>query len=143
MKNFFIIAIAVFMFIPHSCYKTVYYWEFEYDYSQVAEISIVEANGPRNYEVFKNLDLTLSKELMEKIEAIEFKKYGSNPYTVSGLCFLIEYQNGDYDIISHKEPMHCKLIDGEIEACFSWYRCDEESFNELINEYVDKERCCG
>ena len=64
------------------------------------------------------------------------KRYGPNLSSPSGKCFLIVFENGEYDIISQKESKHFKYNDEDILAYNSWLYCNENEFNELINKYL-------
>ncbi|MBQ8393469.1 MAG: hypothetical protein IJX51_06835 [Clostridia bacterium] len=144
MKRIIAIAFILLMIFSVGCDDTIYHWNFEYDYTEVVEISIIEAIGPTNnkgpmeYEVLAQLDLSVAEDLMKDIENIEYKKYAFNPADITGLCFLIEFNNGSYDIISYREPMHFIYTgdNDEINGYFSYFECDKEIFDEIINKYL-------
>ena len=83
------------------------------------------------------LSIALSKEFYNDIVNIEMKRYGPNLSSPSGKCFLIVFENGEYDIISQKESKHFKYNGEEILAYNSWLYCNENEFNELINKYLN------
>ena len=144
MKKIFVLIIAMILiasFLLSGCVDNkIYHWEFEKDYTEVAQIMIVDATGPRNYTEIKSLDIGLVQNLMSDIENLEMNKYGWNLHNTHGKCFVIKFKNGDYDIIGRQEPMHCKYDEeGKIHAIISWLVCDADKFDELINKYMEIE----
>ena len=68
------------------------------------------------------------------------KKYGTNLKTPSGYCFLIVFENGDYDVISKNESKHFRydLASKQIKGYNSWLRCSEPAlFDKLIDKYLN------
>jgi len=143
-KTITVLCIALFSLFISGCDDTIYHWEFQYDYTEVVGISIIEANGPTNnegpmeYDVLAQLDLSVAEVLMKDIENIEYKKVAFNPADITGLCFLIEFDNGSYDIISFVEPMHFIYTadNDKINGYFSYFECDKEFFDAIINKYL-------
>lgn len=123
-----------------SCDNTVYYWEFEQDCNAVTAIQIIDTEDGYVYDVVKELDLTLVEDLYDDINKLEMEKYGTNLDTPHGYCFLIAFENGDYDVISKTESKHFKYDQNSerMQGYNSWLRCtDTEVFDELINQYLD------
>ena len=86
--------------------KTVYCWEFNQEISQINNLYIVDATNSEDYYIIKEISLDKSLEFIEDITSLEYKKYGWNLHTINGLCFVVMFKNGEYDIISDHEPMH-------------------------------------
>ena len=136
MKKFILAITLLFALLLCSCDKTVYHWELQQDESKIAEIYIVDANGPRKYAVIKEISLDKKKELVSEICSLKYQKYGFNLHNTSGLCFVIIFENQEYDIISYKEPMHVLIENGEKSALISWLECDYDEFSALIEKYL-------
>jgi hypothetical protein len=140
MKKIFLMLIFILSLILSlvGCDNT-YYWEFNYSYEEVDQIKIIEMIDDLHYRYreIQEIDLSLSKEVYNDIANIEMKRYGPNLSFPSGKCFLIVFENGEYDIISQKESKHFKYNGEEILAYNSWLYCNENEFNELINKYLN------
>ena len=124
-------------FLLCSCDNNVYYWEFNYNYEKVAQLKIIEIIDGFEYREVKEIDLSLADELFNDIIDIEMKRYGTNLSSPSGKCFLIIFENGEYDIISQKESKHFKYSGEKLLGYNSWLYCNEEEFNDLIDKYLD------
>lgn len=135
MKKIFLLLI--FMLLLVGCNNTIYHWEFNYSYEEVNQIMIIEIIDDLDYKEIQEIDLFLAEELYNDIMNIEMKRYGTNLSSLSGKCFLIIFENGEYDIISKTESKHYKYKNGEILGYNSWLYCDENEFNELINKYLN------
>ena len=135
MKKIFLMLIVLLSLV--GC-NEIYHWEFNYSYEEVTQIKIVEMIDDLDYREIQEIDLSLSKEFYNDIVNIEMKRYGPNLSSPSGKCFLIVFENGEYDIISQKESKHFKYGGEDILAYNSWLYCDEKEFNELINKYLNK-----
>ncbi len=135
-KVFCSIVLLVSMILALSgCNNRTYYWNFEYDAERIKEIKIVEAQDEFNYVVVKEIDSECIHELYTEIKNLEMKRYGSNLSAPYGMCFLILFDNGEYDIIAKKESKHFKYCNGEITAYNSWLYCDKNQFNALMGKY--------
>lgn len=119
-----------------GCNDKIYYWEFTFDYDHVEEIKIIEASASDEYSVVKELDIKLADQLYTDIKSLEMRRYGTNLSHPSGLCFLIVFDNGEYDIIARKESKHYRYDGDKILGYNSWLRCDETQFDILINKYM-------
>ena len=122
-----------------TCNK-VYHWEFNYDTAEIKEIKIVGivCSAPLEYETIKEIDLELAEEICNDISKLEMKKYGTNLASHSGKCFLIVFNNGEYDLISRKEPSHFKFADSMLVGYTSWMYFDENEFSFLIDKYLNQ-----
>lgn len=140
MKKYTIIFLTFIMCLFTSCDNTVYYWEFEQNCSYVTAIRIIDTEDGYVYDVVKELDLQLVEKLYEDVQKLEMEKYGPSLNAPHGYCFLIAFDNGDYDVISKTESKHFKydLDSGRMQGYNSWLRCtDRALFDELINQYLD------
>ena len=143
MKKVFILILTlltVAMFGLSGCHNKVYHWEFNYDTAEIKEIKIVEivCSAPLEYETIKEIDLELAEEICNDISKLEMKKYGTNLASHSGKCFLIVFNNGEYDLISRKEPSHFKFADSMLVGYTSWMYFDENEFSFLIDKYLNQ-----
>ena len=135
MKKIFLLLIFILSLV--GCNNNVYYWEFNYSYEEVDQIKIIEMIDDLDYREIQEIDLSLYEQIYNDIMNIEMKRYGTNLSSPSGKCFLIVFENGEYDIISQKESKHFKYNDEDILAYNSWLYCNENEFNELINKYLN------
>ena len=121
-----------------GCDKETYRWEFNYSNDEVSQIMIIEiVDELEEYRVLKEIDLEQAQEVYEDIRSIRMRRYGTNLSAPSGKCFLIMFDNGEYDIISQKESKHFRYNDGDITGYNSWLCCDQSEFDVLINKYLD------
>ena len=131
-----IICLLMFVITLVGCQK-IHYWDFHYDYERISEIKIVEAISETEYREVKKIDLSFAREIYMDISNIKMKRYGTNLSSPFGKCFLIVFDNGEYDIIAQKEPKHFRY-DGEyLLGHNSWLCCEEKDFNALINKYLN------
>ena len=116
-----------------GCDTKVYHWEFEQPYANVEEIQIIQYDTNNNYEVVKELNVSLAETIFSEIENIDYNRYGWNLASTSEPCFLIIFSNGEYDIISEKEPSHFRKDEnGELNGYNSWLECKNNQFDDLI-----------
>ena len=116
--------------------NTIRHWEFTYSFDYVKEIKLVEMIDERAYTVIKEIDVELAEELYTDISGLEMKRYGTNLMRPYGICFLVMFQSGEYDIISQREPKRYKPGQERLEAYNSWLECDKEEFQKLIEKYM-------
>ena len=134
MKKIYILIICVVLLLA-ACDDNVYYWEFSHEVEYVKEIMIVEMHDEYDYSIIKEIDPEFSDELYSDVKALKMKKYGTNLASPDGLCIMIVFENGDFDVISKKESKHYKIVDDEVLAYNSWLCCDKSEFDALINKY--------
>jgi len=134
MKKLCILIISLFLLT--GCNNTTYHWEFTHESSDIVKIKIVDASDDFAYSVIKELDVGYAVDLYNDIKMLELKRYGTNLLHPSGLCFMIVFSNGEYDIISQKEPKHYRYDGEELLAYNSWLFFDESEFSALIAEYL-------
>ena len=136
-----------------GCDNNVYHWEFRYDYEQIMEIKIIEFDddvlfddsniveiSEFKYKFIKNVDCKLFKEITDGITGLEMKKdyrYVFNYPFPYGVCFLIVYHSGEYEVISQDGPA-VFIRNDESKMChyFSRLCFDENEFSDLINKYL-------
>ena len=121
-----------------SCDNRVYFWDFEHDYQDIKEIRIVEVDQIFDYTEVKTLDLSLAKDLFYEIESFPAGKYGWNLGSPYGRCFIIVFSDHEYDLISAREPKHCRYEDGMWQAYNSYLEYDDEEFQALIDKYLNQ-----
>ena len=136
--------ILIASFLISGCVDNkIYHWEFEKDYTEVSEILIVEGtflNAYSDYTVIKKIKISYADELMNDIRGLELKRYGTNLLHPFGRFFIIKFNNGEFDVFSRAEPVHCRFnSDGKLSMFTSWLVCDADKFDELINKYMEIE----
>ncbi len=130
------VMIAIVLSFTGCVDDTIYHWEFEYEVTDVTEIKIINASGAYTYSVEKELNIDFAPELFADIMNLEMKEYGFNLSHPYGLCFLIRFSSGEYDIISQEEPIHYRYDGDRILAYSSWLCCNEAEFDALVNKYL-------
>lgn len=118
---------------------STYYWTFEQPAEEIETVQIVNiTQNYYTYDVVSELDKSHFDSLINEIQSLEMHKYGLNPSIADGKCFLIKFKNGDYDIVTFREPQHFYYDeDGTLTNAISWLKCKEpEEFDKLINKYL-------
>ena len=131
---FSVLILLLLMFIC-ACDNSIHYWNCDQPWENVISIKIVDAKDAYVYTVISELSDDQAKELYYDIENLQMERYYGSLRTPHGICFLIEFKNGDYDIISEYEQVHCRHEEGRIMGYHSWLRADEESWESIINKY--------
>ena len=135
-----VIASIIFLVITVTINsKKRYHWELHQDMCNIANIYIVEADNEEEFKIKKSISLEKKDELLKDITSIDYKKIlAMDPGHPSGLCFVIEYVNGNYEIISKRYPKYCEVEDGiVINYTMHFYICEEEDFLEIVNKYMN------
>lgn len=135
MKKISLLLILGFVLCLFGCQGKIYHWKFDYDYTQINEIKIIDVIDEFEYKEIREINIDLAQEIYDAIKEMKMKRYGTNLSTPSGFSFLIVFSTGEYDIISKKESKHYKYKDSDILAHNSWLCCDEREFESLINKY--------
>lgn len=125
-----------------GCQDDIHHWKFNYRFDEIKEIKIIEIVDEivldgLDFRVIKEIDLKYAKEICEDIESLTFRTYGPSLLSPYDKCFLIVFDNGEYDIIAQKESKHFKYVNGEIQAFNSWLFCEENEFDLLISKYLE------
>ena len=130
--------LILFALLFTGCDDKTYHWEFDYSQEQIVEIKIVEFDNyyENEYSIIKEVERQYVPELYSDIQKLEMRRYGTNLSHPSGYCFIITFDNGEYDVISSKEPKRCRYFDGKISGYNSWLCCNKETFENLINKYL-------
>ena len=131
MKKICLLFVLLFI---QSC-RGEEHWHFNYGYEEIRQIKIVDVKDDEWIDL-KELNIELAKAVYDDIKNITMRPYGPNLSSPSGKCFLIVFVNGDYDLISQREPKHCKSGKGLSRGDNSWLYCNEDEFNALINKYL-------
>lgn len=145
MRKIIILLITLVLCLTSCTFSSkTYTWEFAQDASNVKEIKIIEVytnEEEYDFTVIKELDIELVDELYSDIKCLKMKKYGPSLSAPGGLCFLIMFENGEYDIVALKESKSYKYneeYDKIMAAYNSWLLCcNQEEFDALINKYLD------
>lgn len=143
-----IFLVVIFISAISMCEKKTYYWDFEYEADDIKEIKIIEIlDSDREFSVIKEIDMECLDELISDIKSLEYKRYGTNLSHPFDKCFLIVFEDGNYDIISKIEPKHYRYNYGkykyyeydELVPYNSWLKCrDYNQFDALINKYLEE-----
>lgn len=125
---FFILSLLVLLTFT-GCSGKLY--SFKESIDEIESIEIVSAESSLDYAVVKTLSETEKNDFLQQFQKIEFNKYLGDPPGVHGDSIKITYQSGFYEIICYFDSEYVK--NGITQ--FGWNRCDEESFNNLINDF--------
>lgn len=133
-----LLTILVVIILPFTgCIdNSIHHWAFAYDVDDVKEIKLIDANGDFTYSIIKELDISLAEEVYSDIISLEMMRYGTNLSHPYGICFLIVFDSGEYDIIARQESKHYRYSGDEILSYNSWLRCNEDEFNALVGKYL-------
>ena len=137
MKKCILLLTVIGCFLA-GCDNEIYRWEFSYECDYVKGIYIVEAEDAYTYSHIKEIDIKQVEEVYADISNLDMKRYGpiSSLGTPYGICIVVMFHNGEYDIIARKESMHIKLEEDRLIGYTSWLYCDNEQFDALIEKYA-------
>ena len=99
---------------------------------EIQSIEIVSAEDSFEYTVLKTLNEKEMEDFIEKFKTLSFRKYVGDPPAPHGNCIRIVYKRGNYDMISH---FSAEYVEEGVRQ-FYWRSCDEDKFNELIEEFL-------
>ena len=138
------IALLCLAFGLSSCYdKTVYHWKFEQSDNNVSKITIVDISNnsdEETYIILKEINIEYESALFNDIQSINMYRYYGDPLTPSGHSIIIEFSNGEYDVISQFEPTHAKYdSNGVVRNYISWLYFDSAEYEKLIIKYLSIE----
>ena len=119
-----------------GCNRKIYHWEFNHSCEEISQMMIVEMTNDLNFQEIQEIDISLAEKVYNDVINLEMKRYGTNLSSPYGMCLLIVFKNGEYDIISRRESKHFKYCDGKILPYNSWLYCDGNEFDKLINKYL-------
>lgn len=140
MKKSCLAVLIVIVLLSAGCIdNSIYYWDFAYDVDDVKAIKLIDASGDFTYSIIKEIDITLADELYADVMSLEMERYGTNLSHPYGICFLIVFDGGEYDIISQKESKHYRYDGNRITAYNSWLCCNDIEFNALVDKYLTVE----
>ena len=141
ITSIILVLVCIFLFV--GCTEPeVYYWEFEKDFSEISEMKIiVTPYGERfqndTYNVVKEIDLSYASELYKDVTSISMTKYTGSLGTPTGLCIMIKFKNGDFDLIASRESKHYQYReDGTYDAYSSWLVSNRDEFYPIITKYI-------
>ena len=115
-------------------------WEFDYEYSQIKEIKIVYCKELGEYYTIRNIHRSYREDLYGDIECLDMQRYYADVASPKGECFMIIYDDGNYDLISRAESKKVRYNSEskEWEYHDSYLQCyDASEFYILIDRYLD------
>ncbi len=118
-----------------ACDDTIYHWNFSQEFTEVKSIQIQKSTID-GHVVAKELDVSLAPQIWEDVKELEYKKYFPNPtspFSTCGYIVVIEYNNGDREIISEWEPQY---VPKDGNALLTYLYCPEEQFTSFIQIYL-------
>lgn len=121
-----------------ACDDSIHHWEFSQQSTEVKSIRIMSQSSEGYNVLAKEIDLSNSQALFDDVHKLEYKKYWPNPTSINSSCgyiVVIEYNNGDREIIAEWSPVF--VPKGEEEG-FSWWYCSEEQFTKFIQKYLSE-----
>ena len=119
-----------------KCAPTTH-WKPMQDKQNVKAIYLVMYEDFENYEIIKGYDLEILDNLCEDISSLVMTKAFAPPGgEPRGMGFLIEYLNGELDIISEDHPGIAYYSNGKLYWQVSLYYFDMKDFKNLINKYL-------
>ena len=132
MKKLLFITLLLLVLLSFAgCSEKTYMLKNSVD--EIKSIEIVSAENSLEYTVTKTLSETEKEDFLEQLQKIKFDSYYvGDPMSVNGNAVKITYQKGDYEMICYYWAEYVK--DGEVY--FVRKSCDEEEFNELLNNFL-------
>lgn len=112
-----------------SCSGDAY--SFEKSIDEIKSIEIVSAENSLEFTIIKTLSEGEKESFIEQFKKIKFYQYFGDPSRVYGNTIKVEYSNGDYEMICSYTAEYVK--NGNVHFLFK--RCDEEEFNELLDNF--------
>lgn len=141
------ITILLSMFL-YGCDTNIYHWQFEKSVSEVQQISIIYiddyyAEDILNLPPIKTIEKSEYENLYNEIKNIGMKKIviGFELNSPRKYCFLIDYGNGDYCIISEFASGNLHYYKDRNELVYLYAKLefiDGEAYAFLVNKYLDK-----
>lgn len=141
MKKIIVILFLLIGFLViGGCQKTeIHTWEFKYDSSQVDYVQLVRFDQGSAEEVVVEIEHSLIETMMNDLEALEMRQNG-DAVVHHGMCIIIMFNSGEYDIISQNNPKHyvndSGLLPGHAHA--TYLKCDKDAFKSLIQKYLNQ-----
>ena len=127
----FLFLVLVLVFLFTACREKTYVFKQPID--KIASVEIVSAKNSLEFSVIKELSQAEKNDFIERFQAVNFQNYLiGDPMSVSGNAVKISYQNGDYEMICHYWSEYVK--NGEVY--FIRKSCDENEYNELLNDFL-------
>lgn len=125
--------------------KEYEHWEFDYAIEDIKHIKIVEISEEFNkppYKIIKEIETSKAQEVCNDITALTMYTFVismGSPMDPYGLCILIEYNSGEYDIIADSGSKKYRYDEktGLIKDPTSWLYSDETEYEALINKYLN------
>ena len=145
-KTLSLILVCLFIFMLVGCDTgKTYYWEFDKDYTHVTEIKIIivssgESLDLNNYKTLKEIKLDYAEEVYDHVTSITMTRYNVSLKSPSGMCILIKFDNGEFDIIARRESKHYKYDEnGALVGYNSWLLSKSDDFYSVIEYYLAKD----
>ncbi len=127
----FISLFSLIVIFLTSCSAKPY--SFKEPVDEIQSIEIVSAENSLEFTVIKTLSETEKEDFLEQFQEIKFYKYFGDPPAVHGDAIKINYQSGVYEMICYYSAEYVE--DGVTQ--FLWKSCNEEDFNELLNNFLE------
>lgn len=144
MRKFaMILSFILLSFFLISCTTNTHDLILLYSDDHVKEIKIVEMKKDsivteEDYTLIKDINTNDFVDLLNDIQAIEYKTLPSSPAVPSGTVILIVYDSGEYEIVSKSGPKQYKYSEkhGRIMEYHSYDHCsDAAQFDQTIEKW--------
>ena len=122
--------------------KEYEHWKFDYAVEDIQSIKIIEIKEGAPNKIIKEIETSKAQEVCNDITALTMYTFVismGSPMDPYGLCILIEYNSGEYDIIADSGSKKYRYDEqtGIIKNPTSWLYSDETEFEALINKYLN------
>lgn len=144
MRKFAIlISVMLLSFCFVSCTTNTHHLKLLYSDDHVKKIKIVEMKKDsivteEDYTLIKDINTNDFVDLLNDIQAIEYKTLPPSPAVPSGTVILIVYDSGEYEIVSKSGPKQYKYSEkhGCIMEYHSYDHCsDAAQFDQIIKKW--------
>lgn len=146
MKKICLLLVIILLVLSFAGCNKTYYWQFDRGFEEIVEIKIVDmsklgleyCSTIDDFHVIKEIDLKFVEDLCADISSIPYHFFPSMP-DPWGKCFLIVFNNGEFDLISADGPTRVRYEDGKLTFIRTeiWYGNDANEFEQLINKYLN------
>lgn len=132
-KACFIVTMLFFVAFCISGCNSSSKFEFSQSYDYISKIEVIEITDKHENVL---AELSSDSEIISDIKNLQCKKYWNDPnQTITGLALKVYYTDTSYEIITWESNAYYSK-----NSCdYGWEYFNKESFESLLNSYVENE----
>lgn len=108
-------------------------YPFKEPVSEIESIEIVSAESSLEFTVIKTLSETEKQIFLQQFKKIKFYDYLGDRPDVCGDAIKITYKSDIYEMICF---FGAEYVENGVNQ-YRWESCDEDEFNELLNNFLE------